>query len=835
MAQELQFLMQLNAIYSDNGQIQKAEKEFAALTEKTKNLQQTAKNISAFTKQQQSLSQTAQKLNAAQYRVKQLATEMRNTQNPSAKLRKEFTQANLDAHKFQQALQQQRLKLGELQKSLTDAGVNTRDFATAQKDLTAQLEKTRAAQDKLTASRQKLASIKQTLSWQGLKKNIIQPALPVVGAIRPVIKASADFEAAMAGVKAVGFSGQDADMSKFENLRAQALQLGADTKFSSVQAAQTQEILMRANYSPDEVMATMPALLNMAAAERLDLVQAADILAGVKGGMNMRADQSTRISDILAYTSTTSKLDIPTLAEGLKQIAPIAAQQGVKLEQLSAMIGTLANNNFDASTISTQLRNIFLSVNDASKRQKLIELGVKTRTKEGNMTAIPEIMKQLSNKLEKVSPAEQITMLGEIFNTREVPIIQALMTASKSGQVQNYEQQIYSQNTGTAQRMSDINLNTLTGQLDILSSAWGNLKISIGDIFTPAVREGVEMLSSMLTALNSVIKDFPTASKIIIEGISILAASKTLSGILKVSKALFDLPVALISKHFAESAANTAIMGSNLATAAKSASAFGGALSLSAGQITLIISGLVLIIQHWKDITDWCKKAGEAMKNIDRNTPIQELRDKGNIADYHIRNMESAFAIPEIKAHATGGIFTRPHLGLVAEAGSEAIVPLQNKSRGISILMQAAQQLGVFPEITGQYENISRSLNYGDNIISLNDINHDITAHSSNSTSLNTQEAINPAKPRSIFSQSHIISRQNTNNSYQYQHGTPVGHGPARNIFTDIFDRISRNSNSRTTRNTVEIARNIANNSFLRGTYTRQNNIKNSKLSDLFL
>ena len=46
-------------------------------------------------------------------------------------------------------------------------------------------------------------------------------------------------------------------------------------------------------------------------------------------------------------------------------------------------------------------------------------------------------------------------------------------------------------------------------------------------------------------------------------------------------------------------------------------------------------------------------------------------------------------------AHALGGIFSRPHIGLVAEAGPEAIIPLRDKSRGLEVLTQTAQILGV--------------------------------------------------------------------------------------------------------------------------------------------
>jgi phage-related minor tail protein len=45
--------------------------------------------------------------------------------------------------------------------------------------------------------------------------------------------------------------------------------------------------------------------------------------------------------------------------------------------------------------------------------------------------------------------------------------------------------------------------------------------------------------------------------------------------------------------------------------------------------------------------------------------------------------------------HAAGGIFSTPHLGLVAEAGAEAIVPIDDPARGFPILSMAAGMMGI--------------------------------------------------------------------------------------------------------------------------------------------
>ena len=51
-----------------------------------------------------------------------------------------------------------------------------------------------------------------------------------------------------------------------------------------------------------------------------------------------------------------------------------------------------------------------------------------------------------------------------------------------------------------------------------------------------------------------------------------------------------------------------------------------------------------------------------------------------------------------IAAHASGGIFDEPHIGLVAEAGPEAIIPLNGSTESLEMWQQAGEELGVSGE-----------------------------------------------------------------------------------------------------------------------------------------
>lgn len=59
-----------------------------------------------------------------------------------------------------------------------------------------------------------------------------------------------------------------------------------------------------------------------------------------------------------------------------------------------------------------------------------------------------------------------------------------------------------------------------------------------------------------------------------------------------------------------------------------------------------------------------------------------------------IQNPGSLSRLPGITKHASGGIMTEPHIGMVAEAGPEAIIPLNGSRSAVSLWEQTGQLLG---------------------------------------------------------------------------------------------------------------------------------------------
>ena len=441
---EISFALGATLTRNFNGAFSKASQALNDLSKHMGALNKTSGQVNAFQKMQGSMMQTAEKLNIARAKVKELGLQMRNTATPTEAMKRQFTAANVEANRLQQSLENQRRKLGELRTNLTGAGVDTKNLAAEQSRLTLQSQRVAEAQDRLQKSRMRFAQTRQNLSWNNIKGELLTAAGLGYSLYKPVSQA-ADFEQAMARVNAVAFSGggrdKVADAEAFKALQEQARQLGRDTQFTAVQAAQSQENLARAGFQTNEIISAMPGLLDMAAAEGMDLATAADITTSALRGFKLNADQSNRVADVLAQTSAASNTNISMLGESLKMCAPQAAGLGVSIEQTAAMLGVMANNGIKGTESGTALRNVFLRLSQEPKAvaKALSALGIASRDAKGNMRELPDLLIELHEKIKNYGKADQMKYLANIFGARSVTGAMALMNGAVDGSLQNLE------------------------------------------------------------------------------------------------------------------------------------------------------------------------------------------------------------------------------------------------------------------------------------------------------------------------------------------------------------------------------------------------------------
>ena len=496
---EMTFAIGATLAGSFSGAFGKAGQALGALQKQTSGLQKVSGQISSYQKMQQAVGKGAEKLNAARMRVKELGQQMKAAGTPTAALKKESTAAHQEAHRLEVALGDQRKKLGELRVELSGAGVDTKRLASEQTRLTQQSQKLAQAQARLQKSQAALAVTREKLSWGNVKGDLMKAAGIGLSLGAPVMQA-AEFEHAAARLNAVAFSGggrnAEKDAKSFKALQEQARQLGRDTQFTAVQAAQSQENLARAGFKANEIIAAMPGLLDMAAAEGMDLATAADIMASSLRGFGLEAEDAGRVSNILAQTSAASNSSITGLGESLKYVAPVAKGLGVSIEETNAMLGIMANAGIKGSQGGTALRAALVRLSKEPKAvaKALGELGISARDAQGNFREMPDLLQALSAKMKNMGSADKMKYLSNIFGSEAASGMLAVMEAAVDGSLQQLTR-LNRESSGQLQALSKntgISIDDLRAGMQNADKYARALGVSFGDlsVYTTMLSQG---------------------------------------------------------------------------------------------------------------------------------------------------------------------------------------------------------------------------------------------------------------------------------------------------------------------------------------------------------
>ncbi|MBR0279567.1 MAG: phage tail tape measure protein, partial [Synergistaceae bacterium] len=416
---------QIEASSKPTGELQR---QYKAAQEEVRRLEGAMKSSSAAVK-------------AAQKNEQELGRQLKESQKETKSLSDKSKELTTSADDLQKKIERDTESLSRMGKELRAAGVDTANLAGEQSRLTRQSQRMAEAQARYQRSKAALDQTRQNLSWNNIRGELMTAAGLGYTLYKPVSQA-ADFESAMARVNAVAFSGAgrnaEEDAKSLQALTEQARQLGRDTQFTAVQAAQSQENLARAGFKANEIISAMPGLLNMAAAEGMDLAQASDIAASTLRGFKLSADQMNRVADVLAQTSAASNTNIVGLGEGMKYVAPVAANLGVSLEETSAMLGIMANAGIKGTEGGTALRGAFLRLAQEPKavEKALNALGVASRDARGNMRKLPDIMTELSEKMKDMGDADRMKYLANIFGIRAVSGMMAVMNGVMDGSLE---------------------------------------------------------------------------------------------------------------------------------------------------------------------------------------------------------------------------------------------------------------------------------------------------------------------------------------------------------------------------------------------------------------
>ena len=295
-----------------------------------------------------------------------------------------------------------------------------------------------------------------------------------------------DFEQANANLGTI----LGATNEEMDKLRESALELGRTTEYTASQVAQLQTELAKLGFGPKSIQAMQQPILNFATAVGAKLPDAAKLAGATLRIFGLSAHQTEDALDVLALSTNKSALSFEYLNTALSIVGPVAKTFGFSVRDVTALLGSLANSGFDASSAATATRNILLNLADTN--------GKLAKSLNGPVKSLPELIDGL-----KKLRARGIDLAGtlELTDKRSVAAFNTFLNgADDVKELHDALQDV----DGAAKSIAEERLNTVEGSIKLLQSAWEGLVLSfynskgtiksVIDILT----NGIEGISNLL-------------------------------------------------------------------------------------------------------------------------------------------------------------------------------------------------------------------------------------------------------------------------------------------------------------------------------------------------
>ena len=300
----------------------------------------------------------------------------------------------------------------------------------------------------------------------------------LVGVFAKAAQKGAEFSKGVSTLRAV--TGKTAE--ELEAVTEQAKNLGATTAFTAKQVLDLQTELAKLGFTIDDIQNSTPAILDLAASLEVDLASAAAFAGSTVKGFGLTTEETQRVVDVMALSTSRSALDFEKLRESMKMVAPVASAAGVSVEKTTALLGALADRGISGSMAGTGLSKTF------------IELSKKGMTLEEAMDKVNNSSNGLNTAIELVG----INGAKSLLN----------LASTGSETLNDLESQFL--NAGeSAQKMALVRLDNLEGDMTKLGSAWEGFLLGLEDGEGPIndiQRMLVQGLTKAITGLGTVVE-----------------------------------------------------------------------------------------------------------------------------------------------------------------------------------------------------------------------------------------------------------------------------------------------------------------------------------------
>ncbi len=473
--------------------------------------------------------------------------------------------------------------------------------------------------------------------------------------------------------------------------------LSVETGKSSRELADALYFITSAGIGGSEAMDVLEMSAKAAAAGLGEAKVVADLVTSAMNAYGSETLSAQKATDILVATVREGKAEPEDLAASMGMVLPIASELGVSFDQVGAAIAGMTRTGTDAATASTQLRQILASLLNPTAQASDALASFGTSASEMRRKLREEgLIDTLIDLNEKFGDNEEAASL--VFgNIRALSGVLDLLGSNAEENIAIFGKMAES---GGALDMAFQATEDSARAWERLKVQMENTKLVIGGAVAPAMTNLMEGITPLIEKITEWIEKNPELTKNILVAVGAIGGLVAVVGLLALALPTIITLLTILSNPITLIIAAFGTLVAAIVRFVQSSKyileQFGQFFRLL---WALVIKPLIDSAGNWfaalgdriRDIFTSLKNffvnIWEEIKNIFQRAidwitakmqPLFNMVDKVKGAVSWVGDKIGAgfSAVRNVLPFAEGGVVTSPTLGLVGEAGPEAIIPL---------------------------------------------------------------------------------------------------------------------------------------------------------------
>ena len=638
---EYEMLFQLNAQLggSYSKTFKAAQQEIVSMQKEIQALSKTQADISAFQKQQAAVEATRKRLEMLRQQYDNIQREMEETGNESADMKNKLLAKQLQIDKTSASLEKQTTKLNELSSALEEAGVNTDDLAHSSEQLSGKIDDLKKKQGE-AADKAMTFGDKAGQAFNQVHEAIVAAGIAV--ALKEIYEyfascaqASMDFESAITGVAKTTDLTDEELAAMSDSIKALSTEIPATTEEIAAVAEAAGQLGIQKDVLLDftEIMTMLGTATNMTADE------AATALARFANITGMATDNYGRLGSVivdLGNNFATTESEIVAMGTRLASAGKLAGLTEPEIMALAAAMSSVGIEAEAGGTAMTQTLNAIEKAvakggDDLEEFARIAGMSSEefsTAWKNDAMSALTSFIGGLG-KLDEQGESTVLVLedLG-LTGIRQSNMLKSLgLAADQMTSAVNTANTAWQQNTALTNEANK-RYATAQSRLTMMQNAYNNLKVAIGDAYTPALSEAYGIGTKVLNGITAFIQKNPALVNAITAFVGVIGA---------VVAALAAYAVAAKVAAAASAILTAAIPGVNVIMGVTAAVA-----AITAGVVALATAASNEAVPSVKELTEAARGMREAMDDAKAtyDETVTSTMAAAGVADTYIGKLE---------------------------------------------------------------------------------------------------------------------------------------------------------------------------------------------------